>query len=79
VSGTLPLPLRIFRSSLVYRLFVNLSHFAEQSSTVKAQGKKDAMATFQHINGVMEDFEANKVLEMLVLSIFLVDPLMIST
>jgi hypothetical protein len=46
---------------------------------VKAQGKKDAMATFQHINGVMEDFEANKVLEMLVLSIFLVDPLMIST
>jgi hypothetical protein len=32
-----------------------------QTTTVKAKGKKDAMATFQHVNGVMEDFEATKV------------------
>jgi hypothetical protein len=32
-----------------------------QTSTTKAQGKKDAMVTYQHVNGVMEDFEANKV------------------
>jgi hypothetical protein len=35
-----------------------------QTTTVKAQGKKDAMATFQHVNGVMEDFEANKVTQL---------------
>jgi hypothetical protein len=32
-----------------------------QTTTVKAKGKKDAMATFQQVNSVMEDFEANKV------------------
>jgi hypothetical protein len=36
-------------------------HAVAQTTTVKAQGKKDAMTTFQHVNGVMEDFEANKV------------------
>ena len=45
-------------------VFVFLILAFAQATTVKAQGKKDAMATFQHVNGVMEDFEANKVLSL---------------
>ncbi len=46
--------------SLIAR-FPSQLKIAAQTTTIKAQGKKDAMATFQHVNGVMEDFEANKV------------------